>query len=78
MMVVKFADPAKKVKKGRKWEVIEGAREQELTNITDEPMTYYGRFEPMTRSSQLTTKAPTGSEYKGTKSVYARYALHTI
>jgi hypothetical protein len=28
MIVLQFAEPSKKVKKGRKWEVIEGAREQ--------------------------------------------------
>jgi hypothetical protein len=35
MMVLQFAEPSKKVKKGRKWEVIEGAREQVIINIMD-------------------------------------------
>ena len=35
MMVLQIAEPSKKVKKGRKWEVIEGAREQVIINIMD-------------------------------------------
>jgi hypothetical protein len=36
MIVLQFAEPSKKVKKGRKWEVIEGAREQVIINIMDD------------------------------------------
>jgi hypothetical protein len=36
MIVLQFAEPSKKVKKGRKWEMIEGAREQVIINIMDD------------------------------------------
>jgi hypothetical protein len=36
MIVLQFAAPSKKVKKGRKWEEIEGAREQVIIDIMDD------------------------------------------
>jgi hypothetical protein len=36
MIVLQFAATSKKVKKARKWEVVEGAREQVIINIIDD------------------------------------------